>query len=174
MQMYRRLDVKNSYFTPGRGTLLQNADGTVSVIHALTWGSLQQRGPVEVSASLFFAFFRIRSCFCVRHQAIWLLVQTGVLVVSLHLFVPLRRSKFKCWKPWRLWCQDVGEKVDRARHACNAQCGPVRGVSGTKWPVIVSFTRGYGGGEGAEDFTNDCIKKRKQKTKEILILAPSR
>lgn len=36
MQHYTELDVKNSYFTPVRGTLSHNADGMVSVTHALT------------------------------------------------------------------------------------------------------------------------------------------
>lgn len=58
--------MKNSYFTPLRETLSKNANDMVSITHALTWGSLQQKGLVKVSA-LLSSSFGIYSRFSIRH-----------------------------------------------------------------------------------------------------------
>lgn len=84
--------MKNSYFTPLRETLSQNAAYTVSITHALIWGSLQQKGLVKVSA-LLSSSFRISSRFCVSTNQSVAFGPTGMLVVFLHLFNPSANSQ---------------------------------------------------------------------------------
>lgn len=92
-----------------------------SVTHALNGGSSRQKG---LWNCFFFLFQESQLVLCQAHQAIWwCLVQMGILVL-LFLFVPLR-AKFKCWKPWCLWYQDVRQKVNCTSHAFKERIGPV-------------------------------------------------
>lgn len=53
MQMLRKAGCEEFVFYTSEGTLLQNVDGMVSVVHARTRGSLQHRGPGRCVLLLF-------------------------------------------------------------------------------------------------------------------------
>ena len=136
----RGLDMKNSYFTPARGTVTECWwDGLPS--HSDT-GGLGRRLLLLLPPS----GFPVGSVSGTQHSATWwLLVHSGLSVVFLNLRIPLWRAEFKCWKPWCLWGQDVREEVNSASHACNEKRHPSwkkRCVVGSQanWLLITAFT----------------------------------